>query len=202
MFSIINTYLLKPNLSTTQTLGFIREKIWATNEQPFGPRSIPGGAAGTASINMFGSNYFPGVSIVQRARATTSHPRAFAPGILNIGPNAEGQASNTGVFQNRIAALGQRDLVLGKHTVSFGGSYSYTQLNTIDKRTGTGTVATDDFSQFAAGLCYARQFRHRLLRESFLQGNANRYYRATSLACIAGQVPGNADAQPDRGRAL
>ena len=30
--------------------------------------------------------------------------------------------------------------MLGKHTVSFGVNYSYTQLNTIDKRTGSGTV--------------------------------------------------------------
>ncbi len=63
VFSIINTYLVKPNLSTTQTIGFIREKNWGNNEQPFGPDAIPGGAAGTASINTFGSNYFPGVSI-------------------------------------------------------------------------------------------------------------------------------------------
>ncbi len=41
--------------------------------------------------------------------------------------------------------------MLGKHTVSFGATYSYTQLNTIDKRTGTGTIATDDFSQFVQG---------------------------------------------------
>jgi hypothetical protein len=61
--SIINTLVLKPNLSTTQTLGIAREKDWADNEQPFGPGSIPGGAAGTGSINMFGSKYFPGVSV-------------------------------------------------------------------------------------------------------------------------------------------
>ncbi len=53
---------MKTNLSTTETFGFIREKIWGANQQPFGPDSIPGGAAGTASINMFGSKYFPGVS--------------------------------------------------------------------------------------------------------------------------------------------
>ena len=45
--SIINTLVLKPNLSTTQTLGVAREKDWGDNEQPFGPDSIPGGTAGT-----------------------------------------------------------------------------------------------------------------------------------------------------------
>ena len=46
VFSITNTFLIKSNLSTTQTLGVIREKIWADNQQPFGPSSIPGGSAG------------------------------------------------------------------------------------------------------------------------------------------------------------
>ena len=41
VFSIINTYLVKSNLSTTQTLGFLREKIYGTNEQPFGPTPSP-----------------------------------------------------------------------------------------------------------------------------------------------------------------
>jgi hypothetical protein len=42
--SITNTFIVKSNLSTTQTLGFIREKNWGDNEQPFGPNSIPGGS--------------------------------------------------------------------------------------------------------------------------------------------------------------
>ncbi len=44
--SINNTYLVKPNLSTQETFGFIREKIYETNEQPFTPESIPGGSVG------------------------------------------------------------------------------------------------------------------------------------------------------------
>ena len=39
-----------------------REEL-GDNEQPFGPSSIPGGSAGTGAINMFGSKYFPGVSV-------------------------------------------------------------------------------------------------------------------------------------------
>ena len=62
-FSINNTLIVKSNLSTTETLGFLREKNWADNAQAFGPTSIPGGSYGTGSINVFGSNYFPGVSI-------------------------------------------------------------------------------------------------------------------------------------------
>jgi hypothetical protein len=180
VFSIINTYLVKSNLSTTQTLGLLREKTYGDNEQPFGPSAIPGGAYGTGSINEFGSKYFPGVSIYNVLGGTAS-AAGVSTGILNIGPNAEGQSSNTGVFQNRLQPSGDAVWTLGKHTVSFGASYSYTQLNTIDKRTGTGTVATDDFSAFAQGLVTPGSSATGFYVSSFLQGDASRYYRANQV---------------------
>jgi hypothetical protein len=179
VFSITNTYLVKSNLSTTQTIGFLREKNWADNEQPFGPSSIPGGNAGTGSINEFGSNYFPGVSVYNVLG--NYQPSGVSQAILNIGPNAEGQAPNTGVFQNRISPSGNAIWTLGKHTLSFGANYSFTQLNTIDKRTGTGTVATDDFSQMIQGLVTPGSSSTGFYVSSFLQGNASRYYRSNQL---------------------
>ena len=184
VFSITNTFLVKSNLSTTQTIGFIREKDWADNEQPFGPSNIPGGTYGTGVINEFGSNYFPGVSIVNvlgNAGYAAGIPSTENNGILNIGPNAEGQASNTGVFQNRIAPSGNAIWTLGKHTLSFGANYTYTQLNTIDKRTGNGTIATDDFSAFSQGFVSPGSSDTAFYVSSFMQGNASRYYRANQL---------------------
>jgi hypothetical protein len=184
VFSITNTYLIKPTLSTTQTLGFIREKNYADNEQPFGPSSIPAGTYGTASINEFGSNYFPGVSIVNvlgNAGYNAGIPSSEDNGILDIGPNAEGQASNTGMFQNRIAPSGNAIWTIGKHTLSFGTSYTYTQLNTIDHRTNTGSVASDDFSAFSQGFVTQGSSATEFYVSSFLQGNASRYYRANQL---------------------
>jgi Carboxypeptidase regulatory-like domain/TonB dependent receptor len=181
VFSIINTYLVKSNLSTTQTLGFIREKIYATNEQPWGPTNMPSTPFGTPSVNTFGSSYFPGYSIVNVLGATGYDNGVPSTGILNIGPNAEGQAANTGMFQNRIAPSGNAIWMLGKHTVSFGASYTYTQLNTIDKRTGNGTVASDDFSAFAQGFVSPGSGATSFYVTSFLQGDANRYYRANQL---------------------
>ncbi len=179
VFSVINTLTVKPNLSTTQTLGYIREKIWGTNEQAFGPDSIPGGSAGNAAINVFGSSYFPGVSVYNVLG--NNQPLGTSTAILNIGPNAEGQAPNTGVFQNRISPSGNAIWMLGKHTVSFGATYSYTQLNTIDKRTGAGTIATDDFSQFVQGQVTPGSSSTGFYVSSFLQGDANRYYRSNQL---------------------
>jgi hypothetical protein len=161
-------------------MGFIREKNWGDNEQPFGPNSIPGGAAGTGSINVFGSNYFPGVSIYN---VLGQYQPVGVPiqAYLNIGPNAESQSANTGVFQNRLAPSGNAIWILGKHTLSFGASYTYTQLNTIDKRTGKGTIATDDFSQFLQGYVTPGSSASGFYVTSFLQGDASRYYRANQL---------------------
>ncbi|HWB32165.1 MAG TPA: TonB-dependent receptor [Acidobacteriaceae bacterium] len=178
--SIVNTYLVKPNLSTQQTFGFLREKTWTDNEQPFGPSAIPGGTYGTGAINQFGSSYFPGVSIYG-VLGNVGEDAGVSTGILNIGPNAEGQSPNTGAFQNRWQPSGQAIWTLGRHTVEFGVSYSYTQLNTIDKRTGKGTVAADDFSAFAQGLVTPGSSATGFYVSSFLRGNASRYYRANQL---------------------
>ncbi|HEU5351658.1 MAG TPA: TonB-dependent receptor [Terracidiphilus sp.] len=179
VFTVNNSLLVKPNLSTSATLGFLREKIYGTNEQPFGPDSIPGGAVGNGSINQFGSTYFPGVSIFNVLG--NLQPAGTHTAILNIGPNAEGQSPNTGVFQNRLAPSGNAIWSLGKHTVAFGASYSYTQLNTIDKRTGTGTVAADDFSQMIQGYVTPGSSATGFYVSTFLQGDASRYYRANQL---------------------
>jgi Carboxypeptidase regulatory-like domain/TonB dependent receptor len=175
VFSINNTYLIGSNISTQETLGYLREKIYSDNEQAFTPQSIPGGAYGTASINTFGSTYFPGVSIIHALGDSK------VPGIgdsLNIGPNATSQGSNTGVFQNRLQPSANAIWVKGKHNIGFGGSYSFTQLNTIDRRPGTGTVASADLGQFMQGLVTPNDSYN---VTTFLQGDANRYFRANQL---------------------
>jgi hypothetical protein len=180
VFSIINTYLVKSNLSTTESIGYLRERIATSNEQPFGPGAIPGGSQGTVSINEFGSSYFPGVSIYN-VLGDAAYAAGIGTGVLNIGPNAEGQGSNVGVYQNRIQPAGNGILTLGKHTISFGVNYGYTQLNTIDHRTNAGTVATDDLSAFAQGYVTPGSSATGFYVSSFLQGNASRYYRANQL---------------------
>jgi len=175
VFSINNTYLIGSNLSTQETLGFLREKLYNTNDQAFGPQSIPGGAYGNPSIDTFGSNYFPGVTIVH------VFGDSKVPGYndtLNIGPGAGAQGSLTGVFQNRLQPSGNAIWQRGKHSVGFGGSYSFTQLDTRDRRPGTGSVVTADLGQFYQGLVTTNDDYN---VTTFLQGNANRYFRANQL---------------------
>src|ERR1700744_1956969 len=148
VFSINNTYLIKSNLSTQETLGFLREKIYNTNDQAFGPSNIPGGSYPSASIDTFGSSYFPGISIIH----VLGDSKVSGIGdTLNIGPGASAQGSLTGVFQNRLQPSGNALWTKGKHTIGFGGSYSFTQLNTADRRAGIGSVASADFGQFLQG---------------------------------------------------
>ena len=82
------------------------------------------------------------------------------------------------MFQNRLQPSGNAIWTRGKHTIGFGGSYSFTQLNTIDRRTNTGSVATTDLNQFMQGLVTTN---YDFNVTTFLQGDANRYFRANQL---------------------
>jgi hypothetical protein len=171
--SLNNVQTIGTSLSISETVGILREKVYATNDQAFGP-------SGVGMSSAFGS-YFPGITIndaIGDAFDSSTGPLygGTSPS-LAIGPDAEYQGANTGVFQNRIMPSGTAIWAKGRHSVGFGGSWSYTQLNTRDHRTGTGNVATPDFVAFANNWVtpYSTQ---NFTATSFLQGNANRYYRA------------------------
>jgi len=166
VFSLQNTYLLKSNLSTTQTLGFDRMKAYETEDQPFTPASM--GITGT-----FGSTFFPGISILDAQNVNGTNEA------LNFGEGAFSQGVNTGTFQNRLMPSANAILTLGKHSLAFGGNYSYTQLNIRDRRTGTGMIASSDFSNFVQGNLAAQNSS--FTTTTFLVGNANRYYRANQV---------------------
>jgi len=163
VFSANNVNLLRSNLSVTETLGFIREKIYSTNVQPF--------SASSMGVNDLGSSYYPGITIVDILGSNT--PTSLQ--MLNIGPGSN-QGSLTGVFQNRWMPSGNAIWTLGNHTLAFGGSWSHSQLNTRDGRPGTaGTISSADFGQFVQGLVTTNDLDQ---TTTFLQGDANRYYRA------------------------
>jgi len=174
--SLTNTQTLRPNLSITEVLGILREKVYSTIQQPFSPQSFAA-QTGTTAINTFGSSFFPGITIADPLGL--SGP-ANTGGIANlqfltIGQGAASQGAFTGVFQNRIMPSANAIWTHGRHTVTFGGSYAYTQLNTRDERTNQGIISTADFSQFAEGMVNTNDD---FTTTKFLQGNANRYFRA------------------------
>ncbi|HXM90922.1 MAG TPA: hypothetical protein VN974_05210, partial [Candidatus Dormibacteraeota bacterium] len=147
VLSISNTQTLRPNFSVTETVGFARQKVYSTVSQPFTPSQL--------GINTFGSNFFPGITIVDNfgnsapynvgcpnSNPTCASPTPIANAALNIGQGAASQGAFTGVFQNRLMPSANAIWTHGKHSITFGGSYAYTQLNTRDRRTNQGIIGS------------------------------------------------------------
>ena len=129
-------------------------------------------------INDFGSSVFPGITIVDdlgnESPANTNF--VFNAG-TNIGSTAASQGAFTGIFQNRWMPSVDASWIHGKHTFTFGGSFSYTQLNARDERTNTGMIGFTNFANFLTGnpTTYTADG---FITTNFLQGDANRYYRS------------------------
>jgi hypothetical protein len=170
VFSVTNTQSVRSNWSVTEVFGFIREKIYSTLAQPFTPQSV--------GINTFGNSVFPGITIVDDFG---NNSPANANFVFNagttIGSTAASQGAFTGIFQNRWMPSVNAIWNHGKHTLTFGGSVSYTQLNTRDRRTNTGTIGFNNFEDFLTGtpITYTA---NGFITTTFLQGDANRYYRS------------------------
>ncbi|MGB0064949.1 MAG: hypothetical protein WBP85_10940, partial [Terracidiphilus sp.] len=149
-------------------------------DQPWAP-----GQAGTPAAAMtsaFGG-YFPGFTINDAIGDQYDSSTGPLYGLLfpslAIGPDAEYQSTNTGAFQNRIEPSGTAIWTKGRHALSFGGNYAYTQLNLRNRRTGTGMVDSPDLPSFLDNWVtpYTTQL---FTATTFLQGNANRYFRANN----------------------
>jgi hypothetical protein len=168
--SITNTQTLTPNFSITEVFGFIREKAYSTIGQAFTPQAM--------GINAFGSSVFPGITIVDDLGNDSPNNTnyVFNAG-LAIGSTAASQGAFTGVFQNRWMPSVNATWIRGKHTITFGGNYSYTQLNARDQRTNSGIIGFTNFANFLEGtpITYTADG---FVATQFLQGDANRYYRS------------------------
>lgn len=175
--SISNVQSLKSNLSVVETLGILREKIYSTVGQPFSPSNIPS-SNGPLSINTFGDKRFPGITIADSlGNFAPNNVGGVFNAAMNFGGSAAAQAAFTGVFQNRIMPSANATWMLGRHTVNFGGNYSYTQLNTRDDRAGYGMIGFFDFSQFLTG-SPTSYTSDGFITTAYLQGNPNRYFRS------------------------
>jgi hypothetical protein len=168
--SITNTQSIKSNFSVTEVFGFIREKVYSTIAQPFTPESL--------GMNAFGSSVFPGITIVDNLGndSPLNSNFVFNAG-MNIGSTAASQGAFTGIFQNRWMPSANAIWSRGKHTFTFGGSFSYTQLNARDERTNSGMIGFLNFDDFLTGspITYSADG---FITTTFLQGDANRYYRS------------------------
>ena len=170
VISITNTQTIKSNFSVSEVFGFIREKVYSTIGQPFSPQSI--------GINALSSNFFPGITIDDDLGNNSPNNTNFVFNAgLNIGSTGASQGAFTGSFQNRWMPSVNAIWNHGKHTVTFGGNFSYTQLNARNERTNKGMIGFADFSQFLQGLV-TPYTSDGFITTAFLQGDANRYFRS------------------------
>jgi len=171
--TITNTQTISPRLSVVEVFGFVREKIYSTIAQPFSPQSM--------GINTFGSSVFPGITIADDlGNFSPNNPNEVFNAAMAIGMTGDAQGAFTGIFQNRWMPSADVVWTHGKHTVTFGGNFAYTQLNARDERADTGMIGFADFSQFLQGLVTTYS-ANGFITTTFLDGNANRYYRARDL---------------------
>jgi len=169
--TITNTQTLTPTFNVAEVFGFIREKLYSTVVQP------PGFTPTDLGINAFqgitNDTTFPGISISDALGDES--PGALEA--LQFGETAASQGAFTGIFQNRFMPSADAIWIKGRHTITFGGTWSYTQLNARDDRTNKGMIGFADFSQFVQGLV-TPYTTDGFVGTIFLQGNANRHYRA------------------------
>lgn len=182
VFSLNNTQQFKSNFSVTEIFGFVREHLYSYEDQPFTPQqfgtytaSLTGATPAAATIDTFGSTYFPGLSIVDALGSIDELP--YLKG-MNFGPGAASQGDLTGMFQNRFQPSADAIWVHGRHTVTFGGNFSYTQLNPRDNRTNVGMIGFPNFADFLQGIVSPN---YNFNVTSLLVGDTDRYYRANQM---------------------
>jgi hypothetical protein len=162
VFSLTNTKILSPNLVWEQKVGLIREKAFATTDQPL--------TAGDAGINLFGTQRFPGISIF------TSEP-AIGNG-LNFGPTSN--FSNAGVFQNQLSVGSNLTWTRGRHSISLGANLDVSQVNVINRNDEMAGLVFDTFTDFLTG-----SLRTGPGNSSLFVGSTSRYYRAKQIGAFA-----------------
>jgi hypothetical protein len=160
VISISNTIVLTPNLTWEQHGGFTRLRAYASTGQAFTPSQF--------GINLLGSTTFPQIDI-QNADPTLANAMEFGP---------SSSFGNAGMFQNQWDGGTTLNWVKGKHTVSFGANWDFTQLNVINKNTNTDSIAFKSFLNFVEGTV-----RTGTDTDAFA-GSANRYYRANTVGAF------------------
>ena len=148
-----NAITIGSRINWQQTFGFSRQKVYQDFETQLG--------GGTYGINFpDSSGQFPAVTISRSQFYSTSHS-------LTLGPN--NALADAGYFQNRWAPNSTVIVTLGKHNLSAGGNFDYTQLNVRNRRDGLGSVTSANFVAFVEG---------KVSSSNLLTGDTNRYYRA------------------------
>ncbi len=162
VFSLENTHIFNSNLSWDQKFGFLRMNVTSLTGQPFG--------TGAVGINVFGSPFLPGVSVSNFDTNGNA---------LDIGPTSN--FSNTGFAQNTFEGTSNLNWVHGRHTLSFGANYDYSQLNVVNRASQVAKLSFSSLKNFLDG----GPLRTGAQNTVYFQGASNRYYRAPQVGAFA-----------------
>ena len=155
--SIENTVVVSPSITWDQRAGFTRLRAYSGTSQPLTPAD--------AGIYLFGSTRFPAISI-NLADPSVGYGLSFGP-VSNF--------SNAGMFQNQWEYATNVGWVIGRHTLSFGASWDYTQLNILNRNNETANIAFGEFPDFLLGNVQPGS------NSTYFNGNSNRYYRSNTV---------------------
>jgi Carboxypeptidase regulatory-like domain len=147
--ALSNSITIGPRISWEQVFGFSRQKVYSSFQS-----QVPG----NFGIG-FPSGQLPGLVLKDFAYSHGS--------TVTTGP--ESDFVDAGYFQNRWNPSTNIFYTVGKHSFTFGTTYSYTQLNIRNNRGGVGILDTSNFTTLLTGSVSS---------SSYLVGNANRYYRS------------------------
>ena len=163
VFSLDNTTSLTPNLTWEQKFGFVRERADSVQNQFVTPA--------TFGVNLLGKSLFPSINI-------HNADGLFDP--TSIGPASN--FANTGMFQNNFEWVNSVQAVHGRHTLSTGFNFDYTQLNIINKNDQLASLNFADFPGFLQGQVCSPTFSCSGQPPSeVLVGATSRHYRTRQV---------------------
>lgn len=174
VFSLDNTTILTPNTTWEQRLGFIREIADATTAQALTPSDI--------GLTLPPGALFPGINIsnadvgAQFSDGSTIFP--FSGNSMSIGPSTN--FANAGIFQNQFEASSKYNWVVGRHSLAFGVTYDYTQLNVQNRENNVANLTFNTFSDFLTGTLGQDRSSGTLLA-----GETNRHFRSKQASLYA-----------------
>jgi carboxypeptidase family protein len=160
VFSLNNTVILSPTLTWEQRVGFNRMKAYSATSSAY--------TASQFGINLLGSTNFPQFEISN-----------FDPTIgktLEFGPSVS--FGNAGMVQNQWEYGTTLHWVKGRHTLAFGFSWDYTQLNILNNNTSSNTLDFSSLINFVEG-----NVRTGTSSEAFT-GTGTRYYRSNTAGAF------------------
>ncbi len=170
--SLDNTIAIGSRMNWEQRLGFFRQKVYSSYQQTFaGCNGDP-----TCGMAVPNSTTLPGLLFKKFGDTYTDTYSTFT-----IGPSSS--FVNAGYFQNRLNPSTNLIVVLGKHTLSLGGGYSYTQLNIRNLRSYHAQVDSSSRANFAAGKVSSASMIDSIGADN--HNYADRYYRTNEVAGYA-----------------